>query len=310
MATKRRNEYSMILLCTTSTIENVKSYYEYFQIYIQPKEIIVIGNEKVKNIIEEECLQVKFLDEDKLYPGLNFQKVKKSILGRTADEIAANRTGWYFQQFLKMAYCMYTEDENYLVWDADTVPTHKVEMQTISGKNFFDVKTEYHRPYFDTLEKLFPDLKKNNNYSYISEHMIFKTQVMREIIERIEKNQDIVGKSFWEKILSAVSEQELAGSGFSEFETYGTYVQYYHPESYEIREWKSLREGTIFYGKELNRQQLSYLSRKYDAVSFERHSIHEKLSKIFAHKIFRNFVSFGILEQIKNLSRKFSDGEK
>lgn len=39
-------------------------------------------------------------------------------------------------------------------------------------KPYFDVKEEYNKPYFITMEKLLPELGKKCSYSFISEHML------------------------------------------------------------------------------------------------------------------------------------------
>lgn len=48
-------------------------------------------------------------------------------------------------------------------------------------------KTEYHKPYFDTLKKIL-NLDKSFNFSFICEHMIIKKDIMNEVIANIEKN--------------------------------------------------------------------------------------------------------------------------
>ena len=259
----QENKFPMILLCTPDTIENLKYYHNFFQTYICPSRIIVIGNEKVKQIIEEEQIPVNYMNEDRLYPGLSFQSVKRAIYIRTKEENALNRTGWYFQQFLKMAYSIVSEEQEYLIWDSDTVPTHVVNMYAENGKRYFDVKTEYHEPYFQTLGRLLPELRKNNDYSYISEHMLINKSIMCNLIQSVEKNINIDGSYFWEKIINAININELSESGFSEFETYGTYCQFYYKDLYKIRKWKSLREGTIFFGNKIKEENLKkYVNKK------------------------------------------------
>ena len=306
MKDKKKNKFPMILLCTPTTVEDIEYYYNYFQTYISPSRIIVIGNGKVKQIIENEQLPVEYMDEDNLYPRLSFQSVKKAIYARTKEENALKRTGWYFQQFLKMAYSysIASDEQEYLIWDSDTVPTHVVTMYAENGKRYFDVKTEYHEPYFKTLSQLFPELRKNNDYSFISEHMLVDKNVMCNLIQNIERNVNIDGNYFWEKIINAVDVNTLSESGFSEFETYGTYCQFYYRDLYEIREWKSLREGAIFYGNKIKEENLKYLSKAYDAVSFESHESHIKLQKIFCHKFFQRLIWIKSFEAFKNLLKK------
>lgn len=228
---------------------------------------------------------------------MTYQTIKEKIKQQIGNEDAANCTGWYFQQFLKMAFCTVCSDENYLVWDSDTIPTKEVIMFNEKGKKYFDIKNEYHEPYFYTMNRLLPKLLKKNNYSFISEHMLFETNIMKELIVKIEDNLELEGTCFWEKIISAIRTEDILKSGFSEFETYGTYVEHFYVDKYTIRKWHSLRKGTIFY-KNVTKEQLKYLSYKYDAVSFENHEKHKKLQKIFAHKCFQNLFVINLLEKL------------
>lgn len=293
------NNYSVVMMCTTETIKSVKKNYKYIKEWLNPKSIIIVANRKVEEIIAREHIDVQFIDEDQLYPEMNLNLIKEAIAFRTDENIASRRAGWYFQQFLKMAYCVVCQDDEYLIWDSDTVPTHYVEFHSENGKKIFDIKTEYHKPYFDTISKLVPMLEKRNNYSFISEHMLIDKKIMMELIDRIEQNSDIEGKTFWQKIINVIEKKHLGESGFSEFETYGTYVEYFHKDKYEIRKWESLREGTVFYAQGIDEKILSYLSKSYDAVSFEQHDLHLKLQKMFSHRCFQNLFMIDLFQKVK-----------
>lgn len=300
-----KNKYALVFLCTPNTVGNIKRFYSYFDRYILPSQFVAIGNEKVQEIIEEENLPVKYINEDHLYNSLNYSNVKNALCARTEEKNVSKRTGWYFQQFLKMAYCMISEEDTYLVWDSDTIPTHNVAMYLESGKKVFDVKTEYHEPYFNTLGVLIPDLKKNNSYSFISEHMLIDKAIMSELIEKIEGNSNIEGLFFWEKIINAIEKKELGKSGFSEFETYGTFCEFFYPNLYEIRKWSSFREGTVFFENNLEEEKIRKLSKVYDAISFEKHESHMKLKRIFCHKFFQNLFWIELFDKTKKLLKRF-----
>lgn len=57
---------------------------------------------------------------------------------------------------------------------------------------------------------------------------------MREMLEKIESRTDIQGEKFWEKILHTIRKEHIQESSFSEFETFGTYMSVYHPDTYEF----------------------------------------------------------------------------
>ena len=90
------------------------------------------------------------------------------------------------------------------------------------GKTLFNLKEEYNKPYFNTMNKLL-DIKNSKvvKGSFISEHMLFSKEIVLELLDRIESNKKIDGEYFFEKILFSINKNDLNKSGFSEYETYG-----------------------------------------------------------------------------------------
>ena len=81
---------------------------------------------------------------------------------------------------------------------------------------------------------------------------------------------------------------------------FGTYVLKYHCEGYCIRKWNSIREGGIFWETgNIENKALMKLSKYYDAISFEKHSMHKKMSLLLSHKVFRNIYFYNFFERIK-----------
>ena len=255
-------------------LANIDTYFAYLPI----DEICVIGSEDVRALLPELNDRLRFLAETEI---VDFQKIK-ALIAKRAGENAAKRTGWYVQQFIKMGFSLRTEEEYYLLWDSDTLPVKKVKLFSDEGIPYLDCKTECHKPYFVTIQRLFPDIRKERKESFIAEHMLINTKLMRKLIAEIEANESLQGDSFDEKIISAVDPKDLGGSGFSEFETYGSYVCKYEPASYEIRHWKSLRNAAFFFDAQipLTERNVSWLAKKYDAVSFEKGDDLSVLSKL------------------------------
>ena len=296
-------QYNLVLLCTEQNINNVLKYYEYYKDYIEFKKIIVIGPQIIENVIKNKKNDICVIDEDSIYQGMTYKNVKELIHKRVPDGTADNRTGWYFQQFLKMAYSQICEEDDYLVWDADTIPIKTVLMKNKAGKRIFHTKEEYNKTYFDTMHRLNGDLNKLVNESFISEHMLINCIIMSDLIRTINQNNRLMGESFWEKIIYAIDENEIKGSGFSEFETYGTFVSFKYKGMYVNENWYSLREGTVFFGDSINFNQTKMLSKKFDAVSFEKHNIHILMSKFLNKRCFQNL---GIISMYENTKALFS----
>lgn len=263
--------------------------------YLPVDEVVIIGNEKTGKIVEQSGKEIVYLNEDTIYQGMNFRSIDAAIKMRSSR---GGRTGWYFQQFLKMAYAFRCKEEYYLVWDGDTIPVREIALFNQNGKPFMALKEEYNKPYFDTMKKLI-GLDKARKESFISEHMLIHTGYMRELINEIEKKEELQGQLFFEKILSAVGSDMLSGSGFSEYETYGTYVTVKHPELYECISYSSCRHTISMIGYNPLPEQIQWLAGKYEAVSFEKWDAPIRgLTKLTEKEWFRKWIGIEKYDKI------------
>lgn len=244
--------------------------------FLPIKEIVYIGPSELGELLGTNTSnanvdKVKYINENDIVP---ITDVKKAIINRLAKEgfsIAENsRLGWYYQQFLKMAFSFICPNDYYMTWDSDTIPTHKIEMFDENGNPFFDIKEEYEPAYFHTIENLF-GYKKCIRESFISEHMVFNVKLMKQFIDDI-MSAPFDGTTFFEKIINAINISDFK-TGFSEFETYGTWVANKHPDMYTLRDWNSMRmAGYFFNPNELSESDMKWLSVDFDALTFERYN--------------------------------------
>ena len=96
---------------------------------------------------------------------------------------------------------------------------------------------------------------------------------MKNMINKISANNNLLGDTWYEKIINSINSQDLSKSGFSEFETYGTFVKEYYKKFYDIRPWKSLRLKTSLLNlnpKFLPDNYIKNISKYYNAISFEK----------------------------------------
>jgi len=187
---------------------------------------------------------ITFLDEDHLIPGVDLAAIQR-ILNLKAG--APRRGGWYFQQFLKMQACRFPGiADHYLIWDSDTILLRELEFFDETGKVLVTPTKRHHKPYFQTIKRLL-DLDRRTDYSFIAEHLMVKTAYMRELLERLTACATD-GQSWAEAILDAVTPAYLPTTGFSEYETYGTYVAARYPDSFACRELKGSRGGAAAFG--------------------------------------------------------------
>lgn len=233
--------------------------------------------------------RIDYINENDILP---FDLVKQAYESRLSEITSAygaperiSRAGWYYQQFLKMEFHRLCDSEYYLCWDADTIPLKPINMFHSSGLPYFDLKPEYMNSYFDTLHNLF-GFSKVIEQSFISEHMLIKRNFMSEMINEI-MSRPLKGNTYYEKIFSAVT---MPFNGFSEFETYGTWVAIRHLNTYRLRNWKSLRNTNFMVSrKELTNDDLTWLATGFDAASFERYQETEPvLRDLFLNPGYRN----------------------
>lgn len=273
------DRFDMIIPIVAEDVDVLKRHLSILRQYLPMRKLILIGNEKLFDRLENiKDRNIEYLNEDNL---IRYSDVYNIIADRTNhNPNAIARTGWYLQQFLKMQYAFKCEDEYYLVWDSDTVPLKTVSL--FCGKNpVFHLKKEFHKPYFITLSRILPYLEKQLKQSFIAEHMLINCKVMRELIEQIERNDQIQGKTFYEKILYAIDMKDLEESGFSEFETYGNYCIAKYPDLYVLKQWRSLRYGSRYFDDKLfGDSEIKWLCQAYDAISFEK-----KSNKIYGYQM-------------------------
>lgn len=251
------------LVIPTNNINTFLNNKDYFKKFLKYSKIILISPSSIvlNKTVDDSIL---FINEDSL---IKKQKINEFLIKMRS--FSTNRDGWYEQQFLKMAYSRICKNEYYLIWDCDTIPIKPIEMFE-NGKPIFGMKEEHHIPYFQTINRLFPLLNISNG-SYISEHMIIKTQYMKNLIDQIEANTKLSGQTFWEKILMAIDGRNIHLSGFSEYELYGTYVDNIYPNYYIKRNWHSVRNAKNWFGspKNLDQNDINWLSQYYYALTFE-----------------------------------------
>ena len=255
-------------------------------------ELIFIGNNELCEEVNKDIpgryhgMPIKILNEEELLPR---EPVIEYIKGRVSqiDAGLANRVrgGWYYQQFLKMLFCGKCTGQFYMSWDMDTVPIRDIELFDDDGKPVFGLKSEYNPGYFKTIDNLL-GLKKNIDGSFISEHMVFSKGYMEEMIGLIMTRQP-QGNSFWEAVIESI-DQDYISLGFSEFETYGTFVTDKYPDSYSYREFRSFRRGSWFVNEsELSEEDIRWLAADYDAITFENAELIPDMAALFRNPKYR-----------------------
>lgn len=224
--------------------------------------IVIISNKKNEKFFKKIDKDIIFLDEDSILPGFTLTKIKElNIYG------FPKRAGWYFQQLLKLGISAFDEiSEDYLVWDADTIPLKPILLYDQDGKYNFVKADEYHKPYFNNYKLLLGE-EPNREFSFISQFMIFNKTIVKELLNKIENQHH--NKYSWDyAIMKNIRGKH--GSLFSEYETYGHFIKNHYPEKCNFINLPWLREGTDIIGTPFPREKnLRNLSKDYFYVTFE-----------------------------------------
>ncbi|PKM80488.1 MAG: hypothetical protein CVU89_13120 [Firmicutes bacterium HGW-Firmicutes-14] len=174
-----------------------------------------------------------------------------------------DRSGWLFQQLLKLSGDKIGSQEGYLVLDADTllIRPHVFEH---NGKTVFFYRKDLHRPYLQTYEKLLGEkaMAADSSISFVIQYMYFKNNKLAELKKLIEARHHT---DWYTAIINNINKQEL--SSFSEFETYGNYIFKNYPRQMILRTRQNLclRRRVL---KNLSKINIPELAGKCRSISF------------------------------------------
>jgi len=174
-------------------------------------QIFIISDKNNYDLISScKIRNVKFIDEIEL---LGFSK---EIINYKVNGI--DRSGWLFQQLLKLSSDKVVSTEYFLVLDSDTVFIKPIVFLDIYGNTLFFQSDEYHLPYFEAIKKLIPRLEPYG-VSFVSHGMLFKKEILQKMKEEIGINS---GKKWYEAIIELTNNNNNP-SCFSEYELYANY---------------------------------------------------------------------------------------
>lgn len=235
-----------------SCIRGVKNYVEH-----KIKNIYLIAPKHSKAIqkisSQEGCI---LIDEDSILP------IQKSDIDYTVK--GKDRSGWLFQQFLKLHLDLISDSENVFVIDADTVLI-KPKVLISKKKTVFDIADEYHDAYFKTIGKLL-DYKKYMKVSCVSHMMILNRKILKDLRKKVEQH---TGKDFIYSIVDLIDCNET--SFFSEFELYANYFISTFPREFRLRYWRNCSLPSKNIDKHTFFEKL-YSPSKINSISYHSYS--------------------------------------
>jgi FkbM family methyltransferase len=151
------------------------------------------------------------------------------------------RFGWYVQQFAKLAALdVHCDLDRILIWDSDTVPLRNLTFFE-DGQAVAYSGSEYHIPYFDAIDRLL-GMDKIVTPSFVAQCLPLRGRQARGFFDEIERHG---GRPWWMAVLNAVDLR--IESGFSEYETLGTYLSHRFPDELCItnRRWARINAADL-----------------------------------------------------------------
>ena len=171
------------------------------------------------------------------------------------------RSGWLFQQFLKLSGDVLCKAENFLVMDADTVLIRPHVF--ISGnKPVFYCRGWSQPEYFRTYRRLMGS-GRAAPFSFVAHYMLFNKTMLARLKRFIETRHRM---RWYDAVMRCMDKSKPYA--FSEFETYGNFLYAQNPNGM-IRRMalnKSIRGGV----RRISPERLRRLAGKYRSVSFHK----------------------------------------
>ncbi len=180
---------------------------------------------------------------------------KKNIKYRTNRW---DRSGWLFQQLLKLSGDSLSSQNFYLVIDADTLLI-RPHIFRQNGKTVFYCRNWSRAEYFRTYRRLMGRKTVSPTY-FVAHYMLFEKSKVKELKRKIESRHNT---SWYSAILGSIDKSKQVT--FSEFETYGNYIYSNYPGQFILK--KALNRSLNRSTTQLARLNTEGLSKKYRSLS-------------------------------------------
>ncbi|MFC4779117.1 DUF6492 family protein [Paenibacillus sp. GCM10023252] len=195
-----------------------------------------------------------FIDERSLLP-----ITPKSINYRSA---AWERSGWLYQQLLKLSGDRLCTAKYYLVIDADTVLIRPHIFRTGDGRNVFYTRSWSQPEYFVTYAKLL-GRKPPRPSSFVTHYMLFERSKVAELKRAIEHRH---GMSWYKAIIQSINMRKQFG--FSEFETYANYCYSDNRSGQKLLPARNI--SLHMNASQMTEAKLKKLAARYRSISFHK----------------------------------------
>jgi hypothetical protein len=206
---------------------------------------------------------IQVLSEDSL--GASYALRLKNAVD-SAENV--NRYGWYLQQFHKLEALRINPADRLVIWDADCVPVDEIKFFDSNNVPIYTTSKEHHRPYFAMIHRLL-GLSRVQSQSFVGPGFPILRGWVEDFIREVEARND--GFTWFDAIISQTDLSLM--SGFSEFETLGTWITNSHPDGWKTSKarWERLGRSRFGPAKDLTSSQVVSIGKRENlkVISFE-----------------------------------------
>lgn len=197
----------------------------------QPQQMLVVvpdGTEKQVRI-NENSLPVSVVAESQTLPKDLNPLASKNF----------RRPQWIYQQFIKLFQV--TSSDDYMIIDSDLFINRPLDVYNKDGKPFIMLANDQnHQPYFNYMEDVF-GFGRLYPHSFISEIMYFKREYTDELlrhycihnglIELFNEGREKAVRSLYHYTSERACDNWIP----ADYEIYGNFVVYKHPNDYSVK---------------------------------------------------------------------------
>jgi len=146
--------------------------------------IIAPNDSQIITIAKEQSCT--FINENSVLKNITKESIVYNVEG-------SDRSGWLFQQLLKLSGDTISTQEHFLILDSDTIFTRPVVF-IHRNKVIFNHSDESHKPYYEVYRKIFGSPIKSS-LSFVSHYMLWSKTYLQEMKNTIENKIMICGKT-------------------------------------------------------------------------------------------------------------------
>ena len=207
-------------------------------------EVVHLAVEGVRRNLRDPVRRLTLISPDEIQPHLaalfpelpclaDEDVLSPATLERIASVPLNNAPGWLLQQLVKLAVLDFTQCDNVLVLDADTVLV-RPQSFFVKGLPILLCSDEYNQKYFDFIACLLGPSYRRPLHSCIAHQMLFNREVLESLRSALGADQE----DWMERLLEAL-ETRCPGT-LSEYELYGQWALRRQPRRYRRVYWRNL----------------------------------------------------------------------